>query len=200
MSRQPDLRGALVEATRRLIARCDTADLTVREVAAEAGLAVGLLYNHFTDKGELLALGLRAHVAAVVAALGPPPGPAGTATVETHLQGFVDRALALHARILPAYASVLDQPAVLTRAAALAEPDGPPLRREVVAYLREEQAVGRIATGAEVEVAATMLVGACHELVLPHLYRGAPASELAAPPGFAEALVATLLRGISPSG
>jgi AcrR family transcriptional regulator len=193
-----DLRQHLIDAAERLIARRGTAGLTVREIAREARVATGALYNHVADKEELLALALRAHVRAVAAGLGPVPGPAGTGSVAGHLHDFVARAVALHAAILPAFAGMLPQPGVLARFTALSgPPDGDTwLRGQIADYLRAEQRLGRIASHARVDAAATMITGACHDLVLPHLFSGAPTGPVEASPGFATDLVTTVLEGI----
>jgi AcrR family transcriptional regulator len=59
------LREHLIATAERLIATVGTAGLTVRVIAREAGVADGVLYNHFADKEELLANALHAHVATV---------------------------------------------------------------------------------------------------------------------------------------
>jgi hypothetical protein len=43
-----------------------------------------------------------------------------------------------------------------------------------------------------------MLVGACIELILPHLFRPT-AQRLRVPPGFVDAVVRTILHGIGPA-
>lgn len=187
------LRHHLIAAAARLISRSGTAGLTVRQIAQEAQVATGVLYNHFDDKEELLALALHAHVHAVETALGDPLGPAGSATVEANLTAFLTRGLALHAVILPAFAGLVAQPGVLARFDALAGGRG--LREELIGYLRAEQRLGRLAPGANVEAAATMAIGACHELVLPHLFSGGVPGEV--PAGFVAEIVATLLHGIT---
>jgi AcrR family transcriptional regulator len=196
------LREHLIAAAERLVARRGTAGLTVREIAREARVADGVLYNHFADKEELLALAVHAHVAAVEAALGPPPGPPGSGTVEANLTAFVDRSLALHAAILPAFAGLVGQPGVLARFDTLPNPTagGRGLHEELADYLRAEQRLGRLAGNADVDAAATMLIGACHELILPHLFSGSAQVEVQVPPGFATRLVATVLDGIGPAG
>jgi AcrR family transcriptional regulator len=195
------LREHLITTAERLIARRGTAGLTVREIAREARVADGVLYNHFTDKEELLALAVHAHVRAVEAALGAPPGPAGSGTVEANLTGYVDRSLALHAAIVPAFAGLLGQPRVLARFATLPNPTagGRGLQEELTQYLRAEQRLGRLAGDANVDAAATMLIGACHELILPQLFSGSEHVEVQVPPGFATELVATVLNGIGPA-
>ncbi|MGK5558533.1 helix-turn-helix domain-containing protein, partial [Actinomadura kijaniata] len=79
------LRDHLITTAARLIAERGTAGLTVRAIAREAGVSDGVLYNHFADKEELLALALHAHAHTVAAALGDPPAP-GTGTVAANLR------------------------------------------------------------------------------------------------------------------
>jgi hypothetical protein len=45
----------------------------------------------------------------------------------------------------------------------------------LAAYLRAEKDLGRVAVYADPDTAATMIVGARHEAVLPHVFRGAVA-------------------------
>jgi AcrR family transcriptional regulator len=191
------LRDHLIASAERLIARRGTVGLTVREMAREARVADGVLYNHFTDKEELLALAVHAHVRAVDQRLGPPPRP-GSGTVEANLTAYLDRSLALHAAVLPAFAGLLGQPGVLARVTTLFSPaaGGGDLGDELAAYLRAEQRLGRLAGDANVDAAATMLNGACHELVLPQLFSGSTPGELQVPPGFVTDLAATVLNGI----
>jgi AcrR family transcriptional regulator len=156
-----------------------------------------VLYNHFTDKDELLALAVLAHVRAVDAGL-DPPAPPGSGTVAANLSAHLDRNLALHAAVLPVFAGLLGQPGILARLTTLSSPaaGGRELRDELAEYLRGEQRLGRLPATANVDAAATMLNGACHELVLPHLFSGATPSELNVPPEFVADLVATVLNGI----
>ncbi|MBC6450680.1 TetR/AcrR family transcriptional regulator [Actinokineospora xionganensis] len=188
------LREHLITTAERLLARRG-ATPTVRDIAQEAGVAAGVLYNHFADKEDLLAFALHAHVRSVEATLGAPPEP-GVDPVETALTKFVERGLKLHEAILPAFTALLAQPEVLVRFRALTNPtaDGRGLRQELVDFLAVERKQGRIATDADLEAAATMIIGACHEVVLPHLYGG---TEVVVPNDFAATISRTVLHGIA---
>ncbi|MCW3817501.1 TetR/AcrR family transcriptional regulator [Micromonospora sp. DR5-3] len=196
---EQSLREHLVAAARALVARCGTAGLTVRDIAGEAGVADGVLYNHFADKEELLAHALHAHVRAVEAELdGVPPRP-GEGTVAANLRAYLERSLALHAAILPAFAGLTTQPKLLARLGDLPTPlhGGQGLRADLAGYLRAEQGLGRVAASASPEAVATLVVGVCHDLVLGRLLDPSgpppePSAELV------DALVATLLHGVLP--
>lgn len=175
-----DLRAYLITTAARVIAAQGTAHLTVRAIARAAGVADGVLYNHFADKEELLAHALRAHVRTVESGLGTLPEP-GTGTVAENLRGYIRYGLALHRAILPAFTGLLAQPRVLAGFAGLAEPGGE-WRDRLTGYLRAERALGRLAPDAEVDAAAAMIVGVCHETVLTALFQGR-----AEPPGTPEA-------------
>ncbi|GLY71898.1 TetR/AcrR family transcriptional regulator [Actinoallomurus iriomotensis] len=195
------LRDHLIAAAEALMARRGTAGLTVRDIAREARVADGVLYNHFADKEDLLAQALHAHVSSVERSLGTPPARAGAGEVADNLRAYVEHGLRLHVAILPAFAGLLAQPKVLTRFAGLPNPmaGGRGLRAHLADYLRAERDLGRLAPDADPESAAVMIVGACHEMVLPNLLRGVPAEEIEIPPGFTDGLVATVMRGIGPA-
>jgi AcrR family transcriptional regulator len=194
------LRGHLIAVAERLIAQRGVAGLTVRDIAREAQVADGVLYNHFADKEELLAYALHAHVQTVERNLGAPPQQAGSGSVEANLRTYLAHGLALHTALLPAFAGLLAQPKTLHRFAELPNPaaSGLGLRVALADYLRAEQALGRLAPGANVDAAATMIIGACHELVLPHLLQGATAAPVQIPPDLVDDLIGIVLAGIGP--
>ncbi|MFJ6671662.1 TetR/AcrR family transcriptional regulator [Actinosynnema sp. NPDC091369] len=190
------LRDHLIAAATRLIADRGTAGLTVRDIARAADVAVGVLYNHFADKEELLALALHRHVRDVEERLGRPRTDG---TLAENLHAFVTHALAAHTAFLPAFAGLIGHPEVFARFDDLPNPmaDGHGLHRALADYLRAEQSRGRIAADADPDAVATLVVGACHELVLPRVYRGLT-DPPPIPPGHVDALVATVLNGIVP--
>ncbi|MEU8123302.1 helix-turn-helix domain-containing protein [Spirillospora sp. NPDC049024] len=188
------LRDHLIATAERLIAERGTAALTVRAIAREAGVADGVLYNHFADKEELLAHALLAHAESVARPLGPLPEP-GTGTVEENLRAYVAHGLALHDGMLPALTGLIAHPAVLSRFAALSDRGGT-WKERLAAYLRGERDLGRLAPDARVEAAASLIVGACHEPVLSLLFEGRGLAHRV-PPDAVDDLVATVLDGIA---
>ncbi|MVU83190.1 TetR family transcriptional regulator [Nocardia sp. ET3-3] len=196
------LRDHLVATAQRLLAEQGAAGLTVRAIARAAGVADGVLYNHFSDKDELLAAAVGAHVAAAHADLGTLPAP-GTATVRQNLAVYLRAGLTLHRAVLPVFAGLLATPAVLTRFAESRARDDD-WRELLAAYLRAERDLGRLAPAADTAAATAVLVGICHDVVLTAMLPGATS-----PPGGSsvavdvdavdvDAIVATLLAGIAP--
>jgi AcrR family transcriptional regulator len=109
-----DLREYLIATAARLIGERGSAGLAVRDIAREAQVADGVLYNYFEDKEDLLAHALLVHVGSVMQAA-PRMPPAGTGTVADNLRLFIDRGLQTLARVAPAFAGLVSQPGVLSR-------------------------------------------------------------------------------------
>jgi AcrR family transcriptional regulator len=109
-----NLREYLVVTAARLIDERGSAGLSVRDIAREAQVADGVLYNYFEDKEDLLAHALLAHVGTVMSAA-PRLPPAGTGTVAENLRLFIDTGLATLTRVVPAFAGLISQPNVLKR-------------------------------------------------------------------------------------
>ena len=109
-----DLREYLIVTAARLIDERGSAGLSVRDIAREAQVADGVLYNYFEDKEDLLAHALLAHVSTVMNA-SPGLPPAGTGTLAENLRLFIDTGLATLTRVVPAFAGLISQPNVLKR-------------------------------------------------------------------------------------
>jgi AcrR family transcriptional regulator len=109
-----NLRDYLIITAARLIDERGSAGLGVRDIAREAQVADGVLYNYFEDKEDLLAHALLAHVATVMEGM-PQMPPAGTGTVAENLRQFIDIGIGALARVVPAFAGLLAQPKVLKR-------------------------------------------------------------------------------------
>lgn len=188
------LREHLISTAEKMIARRGTAALTVREIAHEAGVADGVLYNHFDGKEDLLATAIAAYVRAVERDLGELPGP-GTGDVASNVRAYIDYGLALHRAIVPAFAGVRGRPGVLSRFAGLLPP-GTNWRDRLLGYLRAERDLGRLAPGAPVDAAAAMITGVCHETVLSLLLPDGSLPPIASEPPDIDGVVAVILGGI----
>jgi AcrR family transcriptional regulator len=215
-----NLREYLIATAARLIGERGTGALTVRDIAREAQVADGVLYNYFDDKEELLANALLAHVAAIMGstpALLPEPG---TGEVADNLERFIDGGMQVLTRVTPAFAGLLAQPKVLTRFHAMVggdaafgaaadqpdsgsgtdepqEGDGRGLPDMLTVYLRGEQRLGRIDPAADVDAVVILIVGAIHGQVLPRLFFSPPGTPIAATPADVPGrLAGTILAGI----
>jgi AcrR family transcriptional regulator len=214
-----NLREYLIATAARLIGERGTGALTVREIAREARVADGVLYNYFEDKEDLLANALLAHVAAVMGSaprLLPEPG---SGSVADNLRGFIAGGLEVLARVTPAFAGLVTQPKVLIRFHAMVGGDaafgagapdaaaseaasdvaghGRGLPDMLRAYLRGEQRLGRIAADADIDAVVILVVGAIHGQVLPRLIFSPPGTVIATPADVPGRLAETILAGIA---
>jgi AcrR family transcriptional regulator len=216
----PGLREYLIATAARLIAERGTAGLAVRDIARAARVADGVLYNYFEDKEDLLTHALMAHVGAVMHAGPRMPAP-GTGSVEDNLRLFIDGGLQTLAQVAPAFAGLLSQPGVLGRFHAMVGGDaafvggegepadqaderpGPDEARGLPdilrGYLLAEQRLGRIDEAADVDAAVTLVVGTIHGEILPRVMFAPPGTRVTTPPGLAERVARTVLRGIAPN-
>jgi AcrR family transcriptional regulator len=110
-----NLREYLIATAARLMGERGSATLTVRDIAREARVADGVLYNYFEDKEDLLANALLAHVGSVMGSaprLLPEPG---TGDLADNLRQFIEGGLDVLTRVTPAFAGLVTQPKVLVR-------------------------------------------------------------------------------------
>jgi len=218
-----NLREHLISTAARLIDQRGSAGLAVRDIAREAQVADGALYNYFEDKEDLLAQALLAHVGRVMNQAPRLIAEPGTGTVAENLAEFVDRGLAVLVRVVPAFAGLLAQPKVLSRfhdmvggGAAFGTPgaDDEPAERSaeprpdepgqaglpdlLTQYLRGEQRLGRIDTDVDVEAVSTLIVGAIHGQVLPRVVFATPGEPITFPDGLGQQLAGAAMRGLVP--
>ena len=109
------LREYLIATAARLIDERGSAGLSVRDIAREAKVSDGALYNYFEDKEDLLAQALLAHVATVMGQASQLLPPPGTATLAENLARFIEQGIAVLVRVIPAFAGLLSQPGALRR-------------------------------------------------------------------------------------
>jgi AcrR family transcriptional regulator len=194
-------RDQLVDAAERVLRAKGLARATTKEIAREAGYAEGTLYLHFADKLDLVRAVHERLLPGFIEMVSHLPGRAGTGTVEGNLTDLARGALGLYRDMLPLGSSLFADPELLGRFRTMhTERGGGPHRawEPVVAYLRAEQALGRVAPEADPAAATLLLLGACQQLVFVELMTGPDVLPFRDRPDPAPALVATLLAGLAP--
>ena len=121
--------------------------------------------------------------------------------MQGNLTELAGSALRMYRDLLPLGSSLFADPELLGRfRSLLAERGGGPHRawEPVVAYLRAEQALGRVAPDADPAATALLLLGACQQLVFVELMTGPETLPFRDRPDPAAELVTTLLAGLTP--
>ena len=159
-------RERILEAARRVILGKGLVRATTKEIAREANLSEGTLYNYFANKEELFLTALsqlRSGFFPLVQAL---PERAGTAPVRSVLAEVARVGLLFYGEAIPMGASIFADPALLARHRALlaGRGVGPQRANEALtAYLRAEQELGRVRPDADPEAVAYLLLGAIYQ-------------------------------------
>jgi AcrR family transcriptional regulator len=195
-------RAQLIDAAERVLRTRGLARATTKEIARAAGCAEGTLYLHFTDKLDLVRAVHERLLPAFIEVVRHLPDRAGTGTVAANLTEVAGSALRLYRDLMPIGSSLFADPELLERfRGLLAERGGGPHRawEPLVAYLRAEQALGRVDVQADPAAAALLLLGACQQLVFVELMTGPETLPFRDRPDPAAELVATLMTGLSPA-
>jgi AcrR family transcriptional regulator len=162
-----ELRAALLEHAQRLVSRDGASALTMRGLAAEAGVSLGLPYKIFADRreivDEIVATEMRRFGAAAESLL----ARAGTYTVGNNLIWFASIVLNSPAAPLAQELHADDQR--LESATRVAERTGlsPASFPAVLAdYLTVEQRAGRVRDSIDCEAFGFLIAGALHNLLI----------------------------------
>ncbi|MDI2127563.1 TetR/AcrR family transcriptional regulator [Yinghuangia seranimata] len=193
------LREHLLDTAERLLRDRPVTALTAREIAREADVSSGVLYNYFADKNELLVTALVRRATRIVAELQADLPEAGSGTVEDNLLAYAHAALGLHRQGLPILAGLLSTPELLHRflqevhrqAAAPQQ-----IQAGLIAYLDAERHLGRVGD-IDTSAAATLLTGGTAMLTLPAVLHG-PTGHEGDHDERLRALVRVLLTGADP--
>lgn len=167
----PDVREHLFQAAERVLARDGADGLTSRAITEEAGVAKGLLFNHFSDLDQFLAeLILDRSRRAVEQASALPP-LAGTGSVQDNLVNAAESLLRSHAF---AVAGIIHaRPALIgkLRKAVGGHPHSvlSDLERSFASYLAGEKKRGRIPPATDIETLAFVLFGTVHHIFMTNM-------------------------------
>jgi AcrR family transcriptional regulator len=167
----PDLREHLFQATERVLAREGPAGLTSRAITLEAGVAKGVLHNHFTDIDGFLAEFVTDRFRLITEEAAKLPALAGEGTVVGNLTDAVVSVFATHAAAMISLATA--RPALMVRLRHTLAAGSPSLLQvegAFAAYLKAEKNTGRISPDADTETLALAVIGTMHHLFVT--YRG----------------------------
>lgn len=196
----------IVEAALECMRERGVRGTTTKIVARRAGVSEGSIYNHFTNRSELIveAFGLatqaiRHHASGLGQIV-------GTKTVEENLVTLMEAIIEFFREIAPIVGSVLGDPELRSwfTDGKVLSPEGRPLTpltgiNELSEYLKREHQAGRLTERASWVPCATMIIGAClHYVYLELLSPSGPAGAL--PDGensdrsYVQAIVRTLFN------
>lgn len=193
------LREHLIATAERLMAERPPLQLTTRDIARAAGVADGVLYNHFDDKDDLVIAALLRRYDRIDTRFEKAVPEPGSGTVAGNLKAIARAALDLHAEALPLVGGLVGAPEFLRR--VFDRIHGTPARMpagpsRVAHYFAVEREFGRIAADADPVALTRLLFGGVLTLALvAHLIGG---HFWTPPDADIDAMVATLMRGIEP--
>jgi AcrR family transcriptional regulator len=187
-----DLREHLFQAAERVLAREGPSGLTSRAITLEAGVAKGILHNHFTDLDEFLAELMIERFRRIAEEVAKLPARAGEGTVDGNLADAVVSVFQAHAA--PMISLAVARPTLMHRlqhSAAAWSPSLQHIEATFATYLQAEQQLGRLSPAADTATLALAIIGTVHHLFLTHRVDPADLS------GGVHRLVAALLAGLA---
>ncbi len=197
-----DLRSQLLAATERVLREKGIAGITVREIAREAGVADGTLYNYFRDKEDLLVELMFRRMSEFESRFRELTGKAGNGTVAGNLETLAQAVLDLEGEARPFIGSLISEPKLRSRLAERFHTVKGGLNAafgSVSEYLRQEQKLGRVDRRVDPEMAAMLLVGTLHDLLFRRNMLGHGHGEKI-DPGTLGKMIRTLVEGLAPRG
>ncbi|NEE61781.1 TetR/AcrR family transcriptional regulator, partial [Streptomyces sp. SID8455] len=190
---QKPARVRIVDAAHELMLSIGLARTTTKEIAKAAGCSEAALYKYFSGKEELFVTVLAERLPRLGNLLGDLR--AGDGSVEGNLTDIARVAALFYEQTFPMAASLYAEPQLKRRheEGVGGLEAGPHLPiRQLDAYLRAEQAVGRVRADADTYAAASLLLGACAQRAFA--YAALPGGEPPQPlDDFAASLARTLL-------
>ncbi|MEU3730273.1 helix-turn-helix domain-containing protein [Streptomyces sp. NPDC033538] len=190
-------RERILDAAHELMLTVGLARTTTKEIARGAECSEAALYKHFASKEELFIGVLSERLPRLTPLLRGLAAEPGTASLEENVTEIARQAALFYEQSFPIAASLYAQTELKRRHDdAMRElGTGPHLPIEGLdAYLRAEQAAGRVRAEADTFAAASLLLGACAQRAFA--YDATRGGVLPPADDFARRLTRTLLAGI----
>ncbi|NUP40166.1 MAG: TetR/AcrR family transcriptional regulator [Streptomyces sp.] len=188
----------ILDAAHELMLTVGLARTTTKEIARAADCSEAALYKYFESKEELFVRVLAERLPRLTPLLAGLTAEPGQGTLEGNLTGIARQAALFYEQSFPIAASLYAEPQLKRRHddALRALGAGPhrPIE-DLDAYLRAEQALGRVRADADTFAAASLLLGACAQRAFAYDMTGT--GERPPVDAFAARLARTLLGGIS---
>ncbi|KUN08846.1 TetR family transcriptional regulator [Streptomyces yokosukanensis] len=188
----------ILDAAHELMLTVGLARATTKEIARAAGCSEAALYKYFDSKEELFVRVLTERLPRLTPLLGSLAAEPGQGTLAGNLTEIAREAALFYEQSFPIAASLYAEAQLKKRHyEALHKLGAGPHRplRDLDAYLRAEQAAGRVRADADTYAAASLLLGACAQRAFA--YDAIDAGERPPADEFAARLAKTLLGGIS---
>ena len=164
LRRGTETRGRILDAAAAVIRERGLGGASTREIARAVGLSEAALYRHFPSRDALITAVLEERLPQFIEVLRGLPERAGRGDVRGTLIEVARAATAFYEQLVPVLASVFSEPGLLARHQEAARHSGLGPHRgneALAAYLRAEQAQGRIAPSIDPDAAAALMLGAC---------------------------------------
>ncbi|MEU9066210.1 helix-turn-helix domain-containing protein [Streptomyces sp. NPDC048109] len=190
-------RERILDAAHELMLTVGLARATTKEIARVAGCSEAALYKHYASKEELFIRVLSERLPRLAPLLGGLAAEPGRAPIEDNLTEIARQAALFYEQSFPIAASLYAQPQLKRRHDDTMRElgTGPHLPIEGLdAYLRAEQAAGRVRSDADTFAAASLLLGACAQRAFA--YEATPTGVRPPVDAFARRLARTLLAGL----
>ncbi|MEU8414908.1 helix-turn-helix domain-containing protein [Amycolatopsis japonica] len=191
-------REEIVAAAAKVMREQGYAHATTKAIAQAAGYSEALLYKHFKDKTEIFTSVLTERLPALGSTLDELMDTAADTPLAANLARLTRITLSFYLESFPIAVSLFSSRELLAthRERVLSRDRGPdvPLVR-VAEYLRQEARLGRIREDADLDAAASLLLGACFQYAFLASFEDREPSpkEL---DEWAERLAATLTRAL----
>lgn len=190
-------RERILDAAHELMLTVGLARATTKEIARVAGCSEAALYKHYASKEELFIRVLSERLPRLTPLLRGLAAEPGRAPLEDNLTEIARQAALFYEQSFPIAASLYAQPQLKRRHDDTMRElgTGPHLPIEGLdAYLRAEQAAGRVRSDADTFAAASLLLGACAQRAFA--YEATPTGVRPPVDAFARRLARTLLAGL----